>query len=604
MKRIGIVLMLLLFVMSMTTLYATAEPLLTLNTTNGIQGGTASLDMSISGDTDSYAGINARIVLPDGVSVTNVSAGAGLSAGSFTIDHAALSANGRNEVSVVAYSASSTFSGDSGVLLTFALAVANNAESGDVKFLEEGEEPNPLIRSRHAISNNDGSASVAHSTNNGFITIDLSGDIDTDNDGIPDSDDPDDDNDGMPDSYEIRFGLNPLVDDSNDDLDGDGINNLQEYQDGTNPGSNPFAVAKVSSKITSGIDDVEQRQNGTMYTNSSDLELVDDTKSNQVNQTVGLIFRNINVPQGAIITNAYIQFTTDEVSTGVCNVEIKGENTDNPVDFTNNVNDVSLRSSTIASVGWSPADWNTIGESGEDQKTPNINIILQEIVDRSGWVANNSINIIITGTGRRTAKSSNGNASEAAELVVEYIQASNTNSVTSIINSGIDDVEEELGGTMDINSSDLEMVDKGSNNQTIGLIFRNINVPKGVTITNAYIEFTTDELSTGICNLEIRGEDVDNPADFTNSANDVSLRITTFESVNWSPGDWNTVGESGELQKTPNMNAIIQEIVDRSGWTPNNSINIIITGIGKRTAEAFESGFDTAAKLFVEYSTD
>ena len=60
--------------------------------------------------------------------------------------------------------------------------------------------------------------------------------VDTDGDGDPDVTDPDDDNDGLPDVYENSIdGLDPLVDDANGDLDGDGRTNLEEYNDGTDP---------------------------------------------------------------------------------------------------------------------------------------------------------------------------------------------------------------------------------------------------------------------------------------------------------------------------------------------------------------------------------
>jgi hypothetical protein len=39
----------------------------------------------------------------------------------------------------------------------------------------------------------------------------------------------------MPDTWETRFGLNPLVDDSLDDPDGDGTSNVDEYRNGTDP---------------------------------------------------------------------------------------------------------------------------------------------------------------------------------------------------------------------------------------------------------------------------------------------------------------------------------------------------------------------------------
>ena len=43
------------------------------------------------------------------------------------------------------------------------------------------------------------------------------------------------DNDGMPDWWEIQYGLNPFIDDANDDLDGDGFTNLEEYEEETIP---------------------------------------------------------------------------------------------------------------------------------------------------------------------------------------------------------------------------------------------------------------------------------------------------------------------------------------------------------------------------------
>jgi hypothetical protein len=52
----------------------------------------------------------------------------------------------------------------------------------------------------------------------------------------------DTDSDGMPDGWEVQYGLNPLVNDASLDKDGDGFSNLRECQRGTDPndsGSRP-----------------------------------------------------------------------------------------------------------------------------------------------------------------------------------------------------------------------------------------------------------------------------------------------------------------------------------------------------------------------------
>jgi hypothetical protein len=176
----------------------------------------------------------------------------------------------------------------------------------------------------------------------------------------------------------------------------------------------------VSSRINAGTDDAEERQSGgTMYINSSDLELVYDTATTG-NQHVGMRFRNVNVPKGKTITNAYIQFTVDETNSGTTNLTIKGQAADNPGIFTSTAYNVSSRAKTAASVSWSPAAWTTVGAAGTAQRTPDLKNIVQEIVNRAGWAQNNSMVFIITGTGERTAEAYEGSASKAPQLVITY----------------------------------------------------------------------------------------------------------------------------------------------------------------------------------------
>jgi hypothetical protein len=67
----------------------------------------------------------------------------------------------------------------------------------------------------------------------------------------------------MPDAWELKYaGLNPLVNDTAEDLDGDGYTNFEEYTSGTNPAdenSLPFGVLEVIPHNTAGIDPDQTR---------------------------------------------------------------------------------------------------------------------------------------------------------------------------------------------------------------------------------------------------------------------------------------------------------------------------------------------------------
>ena len=70
----------------------------------------------------------------------------------------------------------------------------------------------------------------------GFLqTYTLKHAVDTDDDGLPDELDCDNDNDAMPDQWEVMHNLNSMSNDASGDNDSDGLSNLGEYQNETNP---------------------------------------------------------------------------------------------------------------------------------------------------------------------------------------------------------------------------------------------------------------------------------------------------------------------------------------------------------------------------------
>ncbi|MHC4687009.1 MAG: hypothetical protein ACYTEW_22280, partial [Planctomycetota bacterium] len=177
------------------------------------------------------------------------------------------------------------------------------------------------------------------------------------------------------------------------------------------------------------------------------------------------------------------------------------------------------------------------------------------------------------------------------------------------ISSGDDDYEQYVSsGVMDSGSSDLEITEEGSpgSNQFIGLRFNKVLVPQGATITNAYVQFHVDETGVPGDNRPgtkfLRGEAVDNAAPFLTVNNNIADRPTTSAEASWDWPFWTTTHEEGPDQRTSNIAAVIEEIVGRPGWSPGNSLVLIITGSGENCAEAFEGEADSAALLHIEYT--
>jgi hypothetical protein len=161
-----------------------------------------------------------------------------------------------------------------------------------------------------------------------------------------------------------------------------------------------------------------------------------------------------------------------------------------------------------------------------------------------------------------------------------------------------DDAEESASGSVTLNSSDLELVFDKSN-QTVGLRFAGVGVPRGASIVTAYVQFEVDEVSTAAASLAVQGQAADNPGTFTSPTGNVSARPRTSASVAWSPPAWPTTPVAGPDQRTPDLSAVVQEIVNRPGWATANALVILVTGAGRRTAEAFDG---TAAPiLHIEY---
>jgi uncharacterized repeat protein (TIGR01451 family) len=187
---------------------------------------------------------------------------------------------------------------------------------------------------------------------------------------------------------------------------------------------------------------------------------------------------------------------------------------------------------------------------------------------------------------------------QAADSVTLTVVSTGTLNVRVVGNNN--DAEEDEGGSIDLTSSDLELVNDGDD-QTVGMRFTNVGIPAGATIEQAWIQFTAKESQSGSIALTLAGQAADSAAIFTSANRNISLRPRTTATVAWAPPGW-TAGQAGANQRTPEMKTVVQQIVSRPGWKSGNAMVLLVTGTGHRTAYSHDGGAAQAALLHVDYS--
>ena len=192
----------------------------------------------------------------------------------------------------------------------------------------------------------------------------------------------------------------------------------------------PAAISEWRVSATS--DDAEEHVMASDFGDmesltSSDLEL--GYEEGVELQMIGCRWVGIPIPQGATITEAWVQFSADDINndyhTLPVSVIIKGQLAPDPATFTTTAYDISGRPDTTASVVWNIPQWMTTHAMGPEERTPDISSIIQEIVNQPGWdgsaivltFADNPAN---PSQGTREAESTSGNADEAPLLHISF----------------------------------------------------------------------------------------------------------------------------------------------------------------------------------------
>ena len=325
------------------------------------------------------------------------------------------------------------------------------------------------------------------------------------------------------------------------------------------------------------------------------------TPTPAVDTQIGLHFPQVNVPQGATVTNVRLIFSSLAGANGAAAWEIDAEISDDSPALSATASDISSRTFTGSPVALSsnvPPATPVIGQIPDpfDANTsfvsPDLTSIVKPVIDRSGWCGGNAMTFVISGTGTRYLHSYNSNPGQAPRLQVTYdrsgpLGCSNGIETTRIAHNHDDTVGPQTTG-------DPLSLSSGTD---AGLRFQAVDIPRGATITGARITLTAEQSAAGTSNLRIRGQLDPDPVAFGNIS-DASRMFTAAEAT-WTASAW--TAESAYM--SPDLQTIVQTLVNQAAWSAGNAMVFRFQTNGStRDAYSYDGDPAKAARLEISYS--
>jgi hypothetical protein len=170
------------------------------------------------------------------------------------------------------------------------------------------------------------------------------------------------------------------------------------------------------------------------------------------------------------------------------------------------------------------------------------------------------------------------------------------------VHASTDDAEEFLtDGTVNLDSPDLDLpTDADMIPRLVGMRFLDVPIPPLSDILSATVQFTAAADGSGPVSLVVVGEAAGNALTFSAVPNNLTTRTFTGSSVAWNPPDWT----GGAAQLTPELEEVVQEIVDGPGWAKGNDLALFIGGTGgagARSAVSYDGAPFSAPVLEINY---
>jgi type IV pilus assembly protein PilY1 len=370
----------------------------------------------------------------------------------------------------------------------------------------------------------------------------------------------------------------------------------------------------TQSQVASSSDDATEAGNGAVTLTEQRLTLMQYPGLPVGAKWVGLRFPDMQIPQGATITDARLDFSSTGEYDDYTNLTFFAEDTHDAAPFEANFNHLSNRTRTSNSVAW-----NDVPKWLDDStfESPDLTPVLQRIVDKDNWCGGNAIAMLINGSGGRLASAFDNGSADGPVLRVEYklqdIPDTGGCSTTTIISRVTDDVDDAMERSHKNNSRN-GLIYRTTNNLIIrsrppynngyksGMILRDIAVPRNAVIVDANLVATvSSRYSAGDVTVNISLENSGNPDNISSNKFDLSDRNYASSSVAWN----NIPTVENSTVESPSLKDLTQSIVNRSDWADGNDMTVLLeaSGNGQRSFWSHDASPSSAPALKIRYET-
>jgi len=200
----------------------------------------------------------------------------------------------------------------------------------------------------------------------------------------------------------------------------------------------------------------------------------------------------------------------------------------------------------------------------------------------------NFSNYLLTLTGPATIGKADSE-DEYAEIYIEYTYDDVSAEDECYTAAGTDLARETDGGTVTRDPGGTSNID--DEDEWIAAWFQVVYLEQGETVTSARLMFTPGSDAVGDC--LIKCDDADAPAALVETTNNVSGRTLTTASV--------TIGDrAGGVPTLVDVTSLVQEVVNRAGWTTGNSLVFVLEG-QEHNSEDFQVNMDEDFTLCLDH---